>query len=390
MTQKKAVALIVAAGSGSRMGGDVPKQFRPIAGKAVLAHAVDALISHPAIDAVRVVVGDGQQEMARKALGSRPVGELIVGGNERADSVRAGLNDIEADIVLVHDAARPFCRHDVIDRLLGALEHAEGAVPVLPLADTLARAGETLGDPVDRQGLVRVQTPQAFHYGSLFEAYEQWNGPSPTDESTVLRAAGREVAVVEGDPMLEKLTTAADWERAEHWQRARLVPRTGMGFDVHAFSGEGPVMIGGISIPHERGLAGHSDADVVLHAITDALLGTAALGDIGSHFPPSDQQWKGADSCIFLAHAAQLLREAGGTIDFVDCTVICEAPKVGPHRDAMRSRVAEILAIPRGSVSIKATTTERLGFTGRREGIAAQAVASVRMPPSGWPPEGLD
>jgi len=390
MTQKKAVALIVAAGSGSRMGGDVPKQFRPIAGKAVLAHAVDALISHPAIDAVRVVVGDGQQEMARKALGSRPVGELIVGGNERADSVRAGLNDIEADIVLVHDAARPFCRHDVIDRLLGALEHAEGAVPVLPLADTLARAGETLGDPVDRQGLVRVQTPQAFHYGSLFEAYEQWNGPSPTDESTVLRAAGREVAVVEGDPMLEKLTNAADWERAEHWQRARLVPRTGMGFDVHAFSGEGPVMIGGISIPHERGLAGHSDADVVLHAITDALLGTAALGDIGSHFPPSDQQWKGADSCIFLAHAAQLLREAGGTIDFVDCTVICEAPKVGPHRDAMRSRVAEILAIPRGSVSIKATTTERLGFTGRREGIAAQAVASVRMPPSGWPPEGLD
>jgi len=390
MTQKKAVALIVAAGSGSRMGGDVPKQFRPIAGKAVLAHAVDALISHPAIDAVRVVVGDGQQEMARKALGSRPVGELIVGGNERADSVRAGLNDIEADIVLVHDAARPFCRHDVIDRLLGALEHAEGAVPVLPLADTLARAGETLGDPVDRQGLVRVQTPQAFHYGSLFEAYEQWNGPSPTDESTVLRAAGREVAVVEGDPMLEKLTNAADWERAEHWQRARLVPRTGMGFDVHAFSGEGPVMIGGISIPHERGLAGHSDADVVLHAITDALLGTAALGDIGSHFPPSDQQWKGADSSIFLAHAAQLLREAGGTIDFVDCTVICEAPKVGPHRDAMRSRVAEILAIPRGSVSIKATTTERLGFTGRREGIAAQAVASVRMPPSGWPPEGLD
>ena len=390
MTQKKAVALIVAAGSGSRMGGDVPKQFRPIAGKAVLAHAVDALISHPAIDAVRVVVGDGQQEMARKALGSRPVGELIVGGNERADSVRAGLNDIEADIVLVHDAARPFCRHDVIDRLLGALEHAEGAVPVLPLADTLARAGETLGDPVDRQGLVRVQTPQAFHYGSLFEAYAQWNGPSPTDESTVLRAAGREVAVVEGDPMLEKLTNAADWERAEHWQRARLVPRTGMGFDVHAFSGEGPVMIGGISIPHERGLAGHSDADVVLHAITDALLGTAALGDIGSHFPPSDQQWKGADSCIFLAHAAQLLREAGGTIDFVDCTVICEAPKVGPHRDAMRSRVAEILAIPRGSVSIKATTTERLGFTGRREGIAAQAVASVRMPPSDWPPEGLD
>ena len=390
MTQKTAVALIVAAGSGSRMGGDIPKQYRPIAGKAVLAHAVDALISHPAIDAVRVVVGDGQQHLAQQALANRPVGELIVGGLERADSVRAGLGALEADIVLVHDAARPFCPHDVIDRLLAALDHAEGAVPVLALADTLARAGATLGDPVDRQGLVRVQTPQAFNYASLVEAYGQWSGPSPTDESTVLRAAGREVAVVEGNPMLEKLTTEADWQRAEVWQSARLVPRTGMGFDVHAFSGAGPIMIGGISIPHERGLAGHSDADVVLHAITDALLGAAALGDIGTHFPPSDLRWKGADSSIFLAHAAQVLRAAGGTIDFVDCTVICEAPKIGPHRDAIRSRVAEIIGLPPGSVSIKATTTERLGFTGRREGIAAQAVANVRMPPSGWPREGLD
>ncbi|MCL6697503.1 bifunctional 2-C-methyl-D-erythritol 4-phosphate cytidylyltransferase/2-C-methyl-D-erythritol 2,4-cyclodiphosphate synthase [Sphingomonas sp. NSE70-1] len=364
------------------MGGDVPKQFRPIAGKPVLGHAVDALISHPAIDAVRVVIGPGQQEMARQALDDRPVGELIEGGLERSDSVRAGLSAIEADIVLVHDAARPFCRHDVIDRLLAALDNFEGAVPVLPVADTLARAGEMLGDLVDRGGLVRVQTPQAFRCRSLVETYAQWNGPSPTDESTVLRAAGRKVAIVEGDPMLEKLTTAADWERAEEWHRARLVPRTGMGFDVHAFSGDGPITIGGISIPHERGLAGHSDADVVLHAITDAVLGAAALGDIGSHFPPSDPQWKGTDSSIFLSHAARLLRDAGGTIDFVDCTVICEAPKIGPHRDAMRSRVAEILAIPPGSVSIKATTTERLGFTGRREGIAAQAVASVRMPPA--------
>ena len=390
MTQNSAIALIVAAGSGSRMGGDLPKQFRPIGEKAVLAHAVDALASHPSIDAVRVVVGDSQQEMARIALGTRDVGEIIVGGTDRADSVRAGLARIEADVVLVHDAARPFCPHDVIDRLLGAVEHADGAVPAMPLADTLARAGDVLGEPVDRHGVVRVQTPQAFQYRSLVEAYAQWTGPSPTDESTVLRAAGREVVVVEGDSMLEKLTTVADWQRAELFQSARLSPRTGMGFDVHAFSGEGPIMIGGISISHERGLAGHSDADVVLHAITDALLGAAALGDIGSHFPPSDPQWKGADSSIFLAHAVQLLREAGGTIDFVDCTVICEAPKVGPHRNAMRSRVAEILAIPPGSVSIKATTTERLGFTGRREGIAAQAIASVRMPPSGWPPEGLD
>ncbi len=375
-------ALIVAAGSGSRMGGEIPKQYRPIAGKAVLAHAVDALASHPAIDAVRVVIGEGQQEMARDALGGRDVGELIIGGAERADSVRAGLAAVEADIILVHDAARPFCPHGVIDRLFAALEEAEGAVPVLHVADTLAWADGNLGEPVDRAGLVRVQTPQAFRFRSLTETYAQWTGPSPTDESTVMRAAGRDVAVVDGDQMLEKLTTAADWQRAEAWLNSRLVPRTGLGFDVHAFSGQGPVMMGGIEVPHDRGLAGHSDADVVLHAITDALLGAAGLGDIGQHFPPTDLRWKGADSSIFLAHAAELVRQAGGIIDFVDCTVICEAPKVGPHRDAMRSRVAEILALPLMSVSIKATTTERLGFTGRREGIAAQAVANVRTPPS--------
>lgn len=376
------VALIVAAGSGSRMGGDLPKQYRPIGDKSVLAHAVDALASHPNIDAVRVVIGEGHEELARQVLGEREVGELIVGGAERADSVRAGLEAIEADIILVHDAARPFCPDEVVDRLLHALDRSEGAVPVLPVADTIARAEHVLGDIVDRSGLVRIQTPQAFRLGSLIETYAQWTGASPTDESTVMRAAGREVAVVEGDPMLEKLTNAADWQRAEDWLHSRLVPRTGLGFDVHAFGGEGPIMMGGIEIPHDRGLAGHSDADVVLHSITDALLGAAGLGDIGQHFPPSDAQWKGADSSIFLAHAAGLVRQAGGTIDFVDCTVICEAPKVGPHRDAMRSRVAEILGLPAGSVSIKATTTERLGFAGRREGIAAQAVANIRIPTS--------
>ncbi|MDV3256719.1 MAG: 2-C-methyl-D-erythritol 2,4-cyclodiphosphate synthase, partial [Sphingomonas sp.] len=207
-----------------------------------------------------------------------------------------------------------------------------------------------------------------------------WAGPAPTAESTVMRAAGREVAAVEGDPMLDKLTTAADCRRAEAFLGGSLVPRTGQGFDVHAFSGEGPLMMGGIAIDHDRGLAGHSDADVVLHALTDALLGAAGLGDIGQHFPPSDKRWEGADSSLFLGHAARLVRESGGIIDFVDCTVICEAPKVGPHRDAMRSRVAEILGLPVAAVSIKATTTERLGFTGRREGIAAQALANIRMP----------
>ena len=375
-------ALIVAAGSGSRLGVGIPKQFRPIGGKAVLAHAVDALASHAAIDGVRVVIGEGQEELARDALGDRDVGGLIVGGAERSDSVRAGLAAIDCDVVLVHDAARPFCPPQVIDRLLAALEIHQGAVPVLSVPDTMARARETLGEPLDRTDAVRVQTPQAFRLADLSNAYASWTGASPTDEATVARDAGMSVAAVEGDVRLDKLTGPADWVRAEALLAARLVSRTGMGFDVHAFAGDGPIMMGGIEIPHERGLAGHSDADVVLHSITDALLGAAALGDIGQHFPPSEPQWKGANSEIFLAHAATLIREHGGLIDFVDCTVICEVPRLNPYRDVMRSRIAEILQLPRSRVSIKATTTERLGFAGRGEGIAAQAVATIRMDPN--------
>ena len=372
-------ALIVAAGSGSRMGGDTPKQYRPIAGKAVLAHAVDALASHPRIDAVRVVIGPGQEEMAREALDGRDVGDLIGGGGERSDSVRAGLDAIPDGIVLVHDAARPFCPHDVIDRLLDALDNGDGAVPVLGLSDTLARGIGQLDEMVERKDMVRVQTPQAFHVEDLRYALTESGLRKATDESSLLVAAGLKVVTVEGDPMLDKLTSPADWERAEQLQTARLISRTGMGFDVHAFAGEGPVMLGGIEVPHDRGLAGHSDADVVLHAITDALLGAASLGDIGRHFPPSNPQWKGASSDIFLSHAAGLIRHMGGIIDFVDCTLICEAPKLSPYRDAMRSQIAEILGLSLSRVSIKATTTERLGFTGRGEGIAAQAVATIRM-----------
>ena len=372
-------ALIVAAGSGSRIGGEVPKQFRLLGSKSVLAHAVDAMASHPRIEAVRVVIGARQEEMARNALNARDVGALIVGGAERADSVRAGLAALGDGIVLVHDAARPFCPPEVIDRLLDALEGHDGAVPALAVADTLAKARGNIDAMVDRTALVRIQTPQAFHVEDLLFAYDEAGKRAPTDESTVMVEAGLKVATVEGDPMLDKLTTPADWDRAEASLAARLISRTGMGFDVHAFEGPGPLMMGGIEIAHERGLAGHSDADVVLHAITDALLGAAGLGDIGEHFPPSDPQWKGAASDIFIAHAAQLIRDRGGIIDFVDCTVIAEEPKVGPHRAAMRSRVAEILGLSVGQVSIKATTTEKLGFTGRREGIAAQAVATVRM-----------
>ncbi len=372
-------ALIVAAGTGSRLGGELPKQFRLLGGKAVLAHAVDALASHPRIDAVRVVIAAGQDALAQIALGSRDVGDVIIGGVERADSVRAGLAAIGDGIVLVHDAARPFCPHAVIDRLLDALGDHDGAVPVVAVADTIARGGQTLAAMIDRSHLLRVQTPQAFHVEDLVYAYEEAGKRAPTDESSVMVEAGLKVATVEGDAMLDKLTTPADWQRAEALLAARLVSRTGIGFDVHAFAGDGPLMMGGVEIAHDRGLAGHSDADVVLHAITDALLGAAGLGDIGEHFPPSDPRWQGADSAIFLAHAASLIRAAGGIIDFVDCTVIAEAPKVSPHRAAMRSKVAQILALTEGQVSIKATTTEGLGFAGRREGIAAQAVATIRI-----------
>ena len=373
-------ALIVAAGSGSRMGGDLPKQFRTLGGKSVLGHAVDALSTHPRIDAVRVVIGAGQDELANAALGGRDVGDLITGGAERAESVRAGLAAIGDGIVLVHDAARPFCPPAVIDRLLDALDAHDGAVPALPIADTLAKARGPIDAMVDRTGLVRIQTPQAFHVEDLLYAYDEAKSRAPTDESTVMVEAGLKVATVEGDPMLDKLTTAQDFERAEAALAARLISRTGQGYDVHAFSGSGPIMLGGVEVAHSKGLAGHSDADVALHSITDALLGAAALGDIGDHFPPSDPQWKGAASDQFLAHAAALIRQRGGVIDHVDCTIICEAPKVGPHRAAMRARIAEILGLPIDRVSVKATTTERLGFTGRGEGIAAQATATLRLP----------
>jgi 2-C-methyl-D-erythritol 4-phosphate cytidylyltransferase/2-C-methyl-D-erythritol 2,4-cyclodiphosphate synthase len=332
------------------------------------------------VDEVRVVIGEGQEELAATALEGLAFGPLIPGGRERSDSVRSGLNQIAADgIVLVHDAARPLCPADVVTRLLDALQDADCAVPVLPVADTLARGDRLIEGPVDRSGLLRVQTPQACHTQKLWEAFEAGLKPGVTDESSLMLSAGFKVAAVKGDAMLEKLTTADDFARAEALLAARLVPRTGMGFDVHAFAGEGPIILGGVPVPYPRGLAGHSDADVVLHAITDALLGAAALGDIGQHFPPSDPRWKGASSDIFLRHAAHLIRSAGGLIDHVDCTLIGEEPKVGPYRSTIQAKVAEILELRPDQVSIKATTTERLGFTGRGEGLAAQAVASIRM-----------
>ena len=380
----KVVALVVAAGSGSRAGDPLPKQYRMLGGKPLLAHAIENLRQAP-VDDVRVVIGPGQEQLYRQALGDEPLPSFFTGGATRQQSVRNGLEAIAAeggaDMVLIHDAARPFLPQAVVERLLAALEEADGAVPVLPVVDSLARADAALGETVERTGLVRVQTPQAFRFGAVLAAHRAWSGAADaSDDAQVARAHGLRVKTVEGDRMLEKLTYSEDFEQAEQRLRASMTSRTGLGFDVHAFAEGEELWLAGLLIPHSKGLKGHSDADVALHALTDALLGAAGAGDIGDHFPPSDPKWRGAASSQFLEHARDLIEGRGGRIDHVDLTIICEAPRIGPHKQAMRQRIAELLRLPEGQVSVKATTTERLGFTGRGEGIAAQAVATVRLP----------
>lgn len=394
MTEQSIAAILVAAGRGERSGLGQPKQFARLGGRALVAHAYAALARHPAVGRILVVIGAGQEEAARAALA--PLEELaplaakpdfVVGGAERRDSVRAALEVLAADTspperVLVHDAARPFLPSAVIDRLLAALDDAEGTVPTLPVADTLVRrAGGHMGAPEDRDTLARVQTPQAFRFATLLRAHRQCPPDAPaTDDAGMLRALKAPVVLVEGDVMLEKLTYPADFARAEALLGASREPRTGQGYDVHRLVEGKPLWLCGIEIPHSHGLSGHSDADVAIHALVDALLGALAEGDIGSHFPPSDPQWKGAASHRFLEFARDRVRARDGAILHVDVSIICEAPKIGPHREAMRARLAEILNIPLGRVSVKATTTEKLGFTGRREGIAAQAVATLTLP----------
>ncbi|OWK32724.1 bifunctional enzyme IspD/IspF [Sphingomonas mucosissima] len=355
------------------MGGALPKQFAPLAGRPMLAWSYAALLAHPAIDEVLVVVGEGHEPLLRSAL---PGARSTIGGATRRESVRRGLDALrEADRILIHDAARPFISADVIDRLLAALDEADGAVPVLPVADTLVAAN---GANVPRDGLSRVQTPQAFRFATVRRAHADWSGDEATDDAQMVRVLGGSVALVQGDAMLEKVTWAGDLSAAE--ARIGWETRTATGYDVHRLAEDEELWLGGVRIPHTHGLSGHSDADVALHALTDALLGTIAAGDIGLHFPPSDPQWRGAESGQFLQHAAGLIAAKGGQITFVDLTIICEAPKIGPHREAIRIRIAELLRLSPDRISVKATTTERLGFTGRSEGIAAQAAATIRLP----------
>lgn len=380
MTSPRTAAIIVAAGQGLRAGGDVPKQFALLGGRPMLAHSVVALRGYPAVSQVVVAIGAGQQALLADAVGEVA---SVAGGATRRLSVLAALEALADDPparVLIHDAARPFLSHAVIDRLLAPLDACEGAIPVLPVADTLVRHDGMLGETVARDHLYRVQTPQAFVFDAVLAAHRGWTGPEPTDDAQMVRDTGHEVTIVAGDAMLEKITHPADFAAAEARLAATLRTRTATGFDVHRLETGEELWLGGVLIPHDKGLSGHSDADVALHAITDALLGTIAEGDIGTHFPPSDPQWRGADSAQFLRHAAELIERRGGTIDFIDLTLLCEEPKIGPHRAAMQARIAGLLRLATTQVSIKATTTERLGFTGRGEGIAAQAAATVRVP----------
>lgn len=368
-------AIIVAAGKGVRAGQEVPKQFAPWRGQPVIRHSALALAA-ASIKPIVVAIPDGAETIAHKALAGIEGIRLITGGITRQESVRFALDALAAqapEIVMIHDAARPDLPRAVIDRLADALVLHDGAIPVLPVVDSLSidQDGLMTGSS-KREELRRVQTPQAFRYKAILAAHRDWAGAADAgDDAQVLRAAGGTVAHVPGDEALKKLTFAEDF--------GMKVPlyRTGLGYDVHRLADGEELWLGGIKINHPRGLSGHSDADVALHALVDALLGATAQGDIGQHFPPSDPQWKGANSAQFVEHAAKLTAQAGYAIANVDLTIICEAPKIGPYRDVMQARIAELLSLDAGQVSVKATTTERLGFTGRGEGIAAQAIATV-------------
>lgn len=378
-------AVVVAAGSGSRAGG--PKQWRLLGGVPVARRAVRALLDAGAVPVVVCVPADAREE-ANRALAGLDGWIAVTGGADRAASVRAGLAalaDQPADRpVLIHDAARPLLDRAVVDALLAALEGSDAAAPVLPVPDSLRRDAEgRVGETVSRDGLLRIQTPQAARLGPLTAALDAWTQATPpTDETEALRRAGLTVAQVPGDARLMKLTHPEDFAMAEALLAAseRRVARVGHGYDVHRWGPGGAVWLCGVEVPHDRALIGHSDADAGLHALTDAILGALAEGDIGDHFPPSDPRWKGAASDAFLAHARDLATARGGRIVHVDVTLICERPKVKPHRQAMRDRIAAILDLPLHAVSVKATTTEGLGFTGRDEGLAAMATATLDLP----------
>jgi 2-C-methyl-D-erythritol 4-phosphate cytidylyltransferase/2-C-methyl-D-erythritol 2,4-cyclodiphosphate synthase len=390
---EKAAVVVVAAGRGERAGQvDGPKQYRKIGGRAVIAHTLAAFLAHPRVGSVVVVIHPDDAELFRIAAGVDADRVTVVsGGQSRQDSVRFGLLALKASApgsVLIHDAVRPFVDHELLDRTLDAIGDNQGALPALPISDTLKReTGGMIGETIDRAGIHAAQTPQGFPFTPILAAHEkayQQGKTEFTDDASLAEWVRMPVKIVAGSPENVKLTWARDIAMADHRLTAQPVYfpdiRTGNGYDVHAFEPGDHVVLCGVPIPHSQKLSGHSDADVGLHALTDALLATLGAGDIGTHFPPSDPQWKGAASRIFVEHAARLVRERGGRIANADITLICEAPKVGPHRAAMTAELSAMLGISADRISIKATTNERLGFIGREEGIAAIATASVAFP----------
>ena len=378
------IAVIVAAGRGHRFGAGRPKQYLPLAGRPLLHHSARAFARHGAVDGVRVVIHGDDRALYDDAVAGLDLLDPVPGGDARQQSARLGLESLiglAPDRVLIHDAARPAVDGGTIDRVLAALDALPGAVPALAVSDTLKRAAEgRIAETVPRAGLWRVQTPQGFRFGDILEAHRAAQGRELTDDAAVAEAAGLAVGLVAGAEDNLKVTTDDDLARLERVFDARRVARVGIGFDVHAFGPGDHVMLCGLRVAHDRGLAGHSDADVGLHALVDAVLGALGAGDIGDHFPPGAAEWRDADSARFAARTREMVDAAGGAIDHLDVTLACEQPRIGPHRAAMAAATAAAFAIGAGRVNVKATTTERLGFLGRGEGIAAMAVATLRVP----------
>ena len=383
-------AVIVAAGRGYRAGGDLPKQYRALAGEPVIRPTLAAFLGHPQIAAVQPVIHPDDAAIFRAATaGLERLLPPVAGGATRQASVRAGLEALRAaapDLVLIHDAARPFLSSDLISRAIAAATAHGAAVPAIAVTDTVKVVDErdTVSETLDRSRLRTVQTPQAFAYEvivALHDCAAAAGRDDFTDDAALAEWAGRAVNVFAGEADNVKLTTNEDFARAEALRMAALGDvRTGSGFDVHAFADGDHIMLAGVRVSHNRGVTGHSDADVALHALVDAILGALAEGDIGVHFPPSDPRWRGASSDRFLAFACERVRARAGMIAHLDVTIVCEAPRIGPHRDAMRARIADIASIPIDRVAIKATTSEKMGFTGRAEGLVAMATATVRLP----------
>jgi 2-C-methyl-D-erythritol 4-phosphate cytidylyltransferase/2-C-methyl-D-erythritol 2,4-cyclodiphosphate synthase len=382
-------AVVVAAGRGLRAGGDVPKQFRRIGGETVLRRTLSMLVEAPNLAFVQPVIRAEDRSLFEAAASAMQILPPVTGGATRQASVRAGLEALAAhspDIVLIHDAARPFASTALIARAIAAAEKTGAAIPALPVSDTVKSvdAQGLVDKTLDRSSLRTIQTPQGFAFKPLLEAHRRAAKEGRddfTDDAALAEWAGMKVAVFEGEPGNIKITTPDDFARAEAAQLAALGDvRVGQGVDVHAFAAGDHVTIGGLRIAHTQALTGHSDADVALHALVDAILGALADGDIGSHFPPTDMQWKGASSDRFFTFAVERVKARGGVIAHLDLTIVCEAPKIGPHRDAMRANIARLAGIDSSRVAVKATTSEQLGFTGRREGIVAYATATVRLP----------